>query len=567
MTLSPPRAWPPTGPPPSLDEVRAQAREILDADVGCDLSFTQLLGPEPRTSPHPLWCRVAVAEALGQVSVQRGLAVLGGADVALRERRMLGACLAVAAAQRFLDVATEHTHRREAFGVPLYKHQGVRLRLAEVRTRVEAVRRLAYRAVHAGACRSNDAEAFAMAALTKAGQLVCSAAEECMFVHGAHGYLESHAAPGFVAEARAFAAAVTGGDWMPNDVVAPRWRTAAASGDHFRERVRSVVRSVVAQRVAGWLSGPVLPVQEVLAVLADEGVLGAGFLSELAGDGGDIWQSVVLHEELARLGCSALSTAVLSHLEVGTRLVLDHGSPAAVERWVGPALRGDAVLGYAATEPGAGSDLAATTTSARRSADGWVLDGAKTFISNGHQADALCVLVRTSDRGVTSHTLLLVPMAAEGVKTRPLASVGNRGTLAEVAFEGVYIDSDAVIGVEGQGLLLQIRRLAHERAFVAVMLAALAETTCASEPELVADVEEARSLAYHAVATLAAGRDARVPAAMAKLTAARALRAVAGRHLPSESANHPASMQAYLDALGFAFAGGTDTMLLEAIAR
>lgn len=356
----------------------------------------------------------------------------------------------------------------------------------------------------------------------------------------------------------------------------------------FRSLVAEVVRSALAPRVAEWTSTDPLPVGEILGALEEGKCLGAGFPLRQGGIGGDLRHSVVLHEEVARLGSSAIATAVLSHLEVGTRLVADHGSPVAIQRWVPRALRGTAVLGYAATEEEAGSDLAATATSARRDGEAWVLDGRKMFISNARQATALCVLARTGDRQVTSHSLFLVPMSADGVSTSPLSSLGNRGTLGEVRFDDVRLDEDALIGLEGQGLLLQIRRLAHERAFVAVMLSAMADTAlrvllarCREGSgqalqfrlaELLADVEESRSLAYHAVETLASGQDARVAAAMAKLVASRVFRQVADQAVElvgTTGADDPSlsMMQTYGDALGFAFAGGTDHMLLEAIAR
>jgi alkylation response protein AidB-like acyl-CoA dehydrogenase len=186
-------------------------------------------------------------------------------------------------------------------------------------------------------------------------------------------------------------------------------------------------------------------------------------------------------------------------------------------------------------------------------------------------------------------------MSQEGVSSWPLSTIGNRGTLGEVRFEEVRVGEDAIIGLEGQGLLLQIRRLAHERAFVAVILVAMADALLRAlitrlkdnaspgkrnavreavhmrMAELLADLEEARWLAYGAVDKVAAGGDARTSAAMAKLKASHVLRAVAdGAMLLGGTTAYMQDSHAwgaYADALGFAFAGGTDNMLLEAIAR
>lgn len=367
-----------------------------------------------------------------------------------------------------------------------------------------------------------------------------------------------------------------------------------ASYSAFRTAVADIVRSELAPRLEAWIQADSVPLKEILASLARQGCVGVGFAEHHGGTGGNLWHCVVLHEELARLRCSSIGTTVLSHLEVGTRLVADHASAAAVEQWVPSALQGTTVLGYAATEANAGSDLAATTTMARTNGGCWIINGEKRFITNALEADGLCVLARTGGRGVTSHSLFLVPMAAEGVTVTPLSSLGNQGTLGEVQFEEVRLEADALIGLEGQGLLLQIARLAHERAFVAVILTAMAQVAleavfarstrrlpgvrgCASADGnllagLIAQVEEARYLAYSAIEALILGRDARTSAAMAKLVASRTLREVTENdlvlRLGSDALDTDGGMtRSFRDALGFLFAGGTETMLLESIAR
>lgn len=331
----------------------------------------------------------------------------------------------------------------------------------------------------------------------------------------------------------------------------------------MRDRVRTAVE-VVAPQLGAWQKHRELPLGEILASLAETGVLGLGFPEQWGGIGGGLHESVVFHEELARLGCAAVSTAVLGHLEVATRAVIELAAPEVAHRWVPAALGGKAVLGYALTEPGAGSDIGSTTTAARRHDGGWVLDGVKRFITNGRQAHALCVLARTSEHALTSHTMFLVPTDAAGMSTEALPTLGNRGTLAEVRLDHVVVADDARLGLEGEGRLLQIPRLTHERAFVAVVLSTLA-AQCAPPhaPELFADVEEARCLARHAVTTLVAGADARVAAAIAKLTAGRVYK----RAALAAAMRDVAAVAAYEDALAFAFAGGTENMLLETIAR
>ena len=274
---------------------------------------------------------------------------------------------------------------------------------------VEASRRLNYAAVHTWAT-GGDYAVLSAAAKLKAGRLARQVAEEGMVLHGASGYVQAHRASRFVRDARLFSIANGSDEAMlmtlgKRGVADGHDSTSSPLGrtlESFRAAIAEVIKSTVRPRLAAWMSSGALPVSEVLRTLANEGCLGAGFPPHLGGIGGSLWHSAVLHEELARLGSSALGTAVMSHLEVGTRLVADHAARPTAERWVPTGLRGAAVFGYAATEESCGSDLAATTTSARHDGDSWVIDGRKKFITNAPQADALCVLVRTSDRAVTS---------------------------------------------------------------------------------------------------------------------------------------------------------------------
>jgi acyl-CoA dehydrogenase len=205
------------------------------------------------------------------------------------------------------------------------------------------------------------------------------------------------------------------------------------------------------------------------------------------GGGGDFGHEAVLLLEQARAGCSGWGGGL--HSAIVAPYLLHYGTEAQRQRWLPGMCRGEFITAIAMTEPGTGSDLQAVRTTARRvhdaDGDGYVIDGAKTFITNGGTANLVIVVARTGDAGAKGVSLLMVETdAAPGFRRgRVLDKVGLKAQdTAELFFDGVRVPADHLIGgVEGQGFFQLMQQLPQERLIIALqgvgaMERALAET-------------------------------------------------------------------------------------------
>jgi acyl-CoA dehydrogenase len=205
------------------------------------------------------------------------------------------------------------------------------------------------------------------------------------------------------------------------------------------------------------------------------------------GPGGDFLHSVVVMEELARIYESGFAMPL--HSDIVVPYIHAYGTPAQKERWLPGCVSGEVVTAIAMTEPSTGSDLAALQTTARRDGDGWVIDGAKTFISNALLCDLCIVAAKTAGFGAEGDapdphkaiSLFLVPADAPGfVKGKKLAKMGMASQdTAELALQGCRVPADALLGAEGAGFLMLMQKLQQERLVVAVTAQASAEQVLA----------------------------------------------------------------------------------------
>ena len=180
--------------------------------------------------------------------------------------------------------------------------------------------------------------------------------------------------------------------------------------------------------------------------------------------------ALVLAEELSKLAF-AYSSCVGIHADCVAPYLVDLGTEEQKQRWLPRFCTGELVTAIAMTEPGGGSDLAALRTSAVRSGDDWLLNGSKTFITNGYSADLVVVAARTSpDKGARGITLFAVEAGMPGFERgRKLDKVGQaESDTAELFFSDVRLGPEQVIGEVDQGFIAMMERLAIERMGAAV---------------------------------------------------------------------------------------------------
>ncbi len=166
---------------------------------------------------------------------------------------------------------------------------------------------------------------------------------------------------------------------------------------------------------------------ELFKVLGTAGLLGLEYDPAYGGQGADHSYTVILGEELGRMGCAGVAMAIAVQNDMATPSLHRHGSHELKQRYLAPALRGEMVTAIAVTEPDAGSDVAGIRTRAVRDRDDWVINGSKLYITNGTQADWLCLLARTSaEDGYQGMSQILFPTSTPGFSvSRKLRKLGN----------------------------------------------------------------------------------------------------------------------------------------------
>ncbi|MFO0738332.1 MAG: acyl-CoA dehydrogenase family protein [Labilithrix sp.] len=206
------------------------------------------------------------------------------------------------------------------------------------------------------------------------------------------------------------------------------------------------------------------------------GILCADIPEEYGGAGGSFAHMAVLFEEQAYAGDTAMNVSV--HI-ILAHYILNQGTPEQKAKWLPKLASGEMIGAIAMTEPGAGSDLQGIRTTARLEGDHYVVDGSKTFISNGYLADLIVVVVRTSDvPGAKGISLLLVDSKTEGFKVgKKLHKLGQKGNdTCELFFENMKVPKENLLGGDpGRGFAQLMTELPYERLIIGVYAVASIE--------------------------------------------------------------------------------------------
>jgi citronellyl-CoA dehydrogenase len=324
--------------------------------------------------------------------------------------------------------------------------------------------------------------------------------------------------------------------------------------DALRELVRDVVDKEINPHVDVWEAAGVFPAHELFPKLGALGLLGLEYDPEYGGMGVDHSFTVVLGEELGRCDVAGVPMAIAVQACMATPSLHRFGSAELKTRFLTPAITGEQVAAVAVTEPDAGSDVAGIRTSARRDGGDWVINGTKLYITNGAQADWICLLVRTSDEGgYQGMSQVIVPTDTPGFRVgRVLDKLGNRSSdTAELVLEDVRVPVANTIGEIGHGFQQQMTQFQNERligCYIAVVgmeralrrtIDYLQERTAFGKPlmaqqviqfrlaELLAEVDLLRHYNYAAAQAVVDGVDPTRFATIAKLKTGRLVREVA----------------------------------------
>ncbi len=238
----------------------------------------------------------------------------------------------------------------------------------------------------------------------------------------------------------------------------------------FRAQFRRFAEAEIAPRIPAWNRDGRTD-KETWKRAGKEGFLGASAPVEYGGAGGDFLFDAVLMEEMARIRAHAMMMSL--HSDICMPYLVHYGSEEQKRRYLPGAISGEIVLAIAMTEPGTGSDLASVQTRAIREGDSYLLNGAKTFISNGQICDLVIVVAKTDPAAEPPHrgmSLLLVEGGTPGfVRGRNLEKLGLHGQdTSELFFQDCRVPAANLLGGEGQGFRMLMSQLQQERLCIAV---------------------------------------------------------------------------------------------------
>ncbi len=368
--------------------------------------------------------------------------------------------------------------------------------------------------------------------------------------------------------------------------------------EELRETVARFVTAEIAPHVDEWEAAREFP-RELYARCAELGFLGLKFPETYGGQGGTHLHDAVWVEELAHSGGSGgVAAGLNAHTSIAMPPIFNFGTEEQKQRWLVPGIAGEKIGALGITEPGAGSDVAGIKTTARRDGDRYVVNGAKTFITNGVRADFLvCACKTTEEGGHGGISFLVLEREMPGYEVAAkLEKMGwHSSDTGELAFTDVEVPAENLLGEENGGFKLIMANFAWERLLMSIgaigAMRRLIETTVAyaldreafgrpigkfqairhQVAEMATEAEAARAQTYDALRLFHEGRDCIKEVSVSKLLTQRTVLRIADQSLQihggygymREYGIERAVRDARLGPIG----GGTDEIMKEIIGK
>ena len=368
--------------------------------------------------------------------------------------------------------------------------------------------------------------------------------------------------------------------------------------EEIRRNLKRFIDSEINPHVDEWEAAEQFPAHAVFKKLGNLGMLGLTKPEAYGGAGLDYSYAMVMAETLGHIQCGGVPMAIGVQTDMATPALARFGSDELRRQFLAPSISGDQVACIGVSEPGAGSDVASIKTNARKDGGDYVINGGKMWITNGAQADWMCMLANTGDGPVHKNkSLICLPMKTKGVTVaRKLDKLGMRASdTAQIFFDDVRVPQRNRIGEEGRGFIYQMQQFQEERLWGAVgvlrsMDKAIADVIAYTRErkafgrslldnqvihfrlaELKTEVEALRSLVYRSVEELVQGKDVTPLASMAKLKAGRLVREVSDSCLQFYGGmgfmNETPITRMYRDSRLLSIGGGADEVMLAIIAK
>lgn len=368
--------------------------------------------------------------------------------------------------------------------------------------------------------------------------------------------------------------------------------------DHevFRQTIREFIENELAPHADEWEEAGEVP-REVFLKMGDLGYLGMRYPEEYGG-GDDIMYEAVLHEEMPRCGSAGVAADIGAHVAISMPHILNYGTDEQKRKYIVPGITGEKIGCLAITEPDAGSDVAGIKTRAVRDGDDWVINGAKTFITNGSRCDFMVLAAKTeAGKGYRGISMFVIDTDTPGFEvSRKLDKLGWRASsTGELAFSDMRVPGDALLGELNNGFYQIMGMFAWER--LTLSLGSVSGAQLAMDgtleyakqrqafgkpigkfqviahyfADMAMQIEAGRQLTYHALKLYLAGGNPIREVAMSKLFCCkmacdvtdRCLQIYGGYGYMEESGIARAYRDIRLGPIG----GGTDEIMREIISK
>jgi len=366
----------------------------------------------------------------------------------------------------------------------------------------------------------------------------------------------------------------------------------------IQDTLRKIIQNDINPHVAQWEQEQMYPAHTVMKKLGDAGILGVSHPVEFGGLGLDYSYTVAVSETLGEIACGGVPMSVGVQLEMATPALGKFGSDYVCNEFLVPSIAGDKVACLGVSEVQAGSDVAQIKTNAKSDGDDYIINGQKMWITNGLQADWICLLANTNEGAIhKSKSLICVPLDSPGVtRAKKIDKIGMWSSdTAQLWFEDVRVPKKNIIGEEGRGFIYQMIQFQQERIFsiaagLAPMQRIIDETIEYTKErkvfgkavldnqyihfrlaELQVELELLRALVYRMTAQYVQGNDVTMLASMGKLKVGRLQRQLADACLQMYGGMgftiENSASRFYRDGRLSSIGGGADEVMLQIICK
>ncbi len=397
----------------------------------------------------------------------------------------------VTAMETAMEKTLQYMTEREAFGRSLTRFQSLRHRIAQLASEVEALKAYSYYCCQLYNKGIYDVKLCSMAKLI-ATELHEKLATQLLQMYGGYGFMEDYPMARAYRDVRV--GTIGGGSSevmreiiskiVMNDIKYTKAKTgfkSAGEGDDsdlnyfteehnlFRQSFRDFLEKEVRPNVETWEKARELP-RDIFRKFGEMGFFAMTAPKEYGGMGLNSWYNVIFDEEMARMNSGGASASLGGHPLLGITHLKHEGTEAQKQKYLIPSIKGEMVSALAITEPDAGSDVQAIRTTAIREGDYYIVNGSKTFITNGVYSDFIITAVKTNPEAKGAGiSLLIIDRDMKGLSATKLEKLGwHASDTAEISFQDVKVPVENLLGDENAGFLYIMEHFVSERLSLAV---------------------------------------------------------------------------------------------------